>query len=89
MANDAAVLLIYAGKKAGNVFKSNQWNIEAITKPHKPGTLNRSVNIQNSGEISRLVRDYSDRLPAQTGKPDADIGSKQLLNFKEVAVIDD
>ena len=57
MADDAAVLLLRAGKKAGNVFEGDERNVEGVTEAHEARTFVRRVDVEDTGEKCRLVGD--------------------------------
>ena len=69
MANDSAVLLLDAGQKSGDVFEGDQWDVEAIAEPDEPGGFDRSVNVQNSRKVCRLIRNDANRPAANARIP--------------------
>src|SRR5271168_69735 len=58
--DNAPKLLLRTGKKTGNVFKSDQRNIERIAESHEPRSLNGSIDIQHSRQVRGLIRDDAD-----------------------------
>ena len=88
MCDDPAVLLRNAWQEAWYILERNQRDIEAIAKANKACTLNGSRDIQNTGQKCGLVSDDSHWAPAESCESDANVLSKHLLNFKEVAVVD-
>src|SRR5262249_45777876 len=53
--DDATVFLRNAGQKAGHVFERDERNIEAVAETNKARAFDRAVDIENSGQKSRLV----------------------------------
>ncbi len=60
--DDAAVLLGDAGQEAGDVFKGDERDVEGVTEPDEPGSLDRGVDVEDAGQHRGLVGDDPDRL---------------------------
>ena len=88
VANDAAKLLLRAGKKAGNIFKSDKRNVEGVAEPHKPGTLHGRVDIEAAGQNRRLIRHDPHTLAAQACKSHNHVSRELFVHFEQVALID-
>src|SRR5581483_5877591 len=86
--DDAAVLLRNAGKEAGHVFKGHDGNVEAVAEAHEPRALDRTVDIQHTSEISRVIRYDANRSSIQPRESNHDVRRVIAMNFEEVTVID-
>src|SRR6185437_2752940 len=78
-----------ARQKSGNVFKRDQRDVEAIAKAHETRTLHRRIDIESACQIRRLVGDNADGAAIHAGKSDDDVFGVVLLDFEEVAVVND
>ncbi len=83
------MLLGRAGHKAGDINQADQWDIKGIAEANKPGRLNRGININNSGQIVRLLGDNAHRPAIKSGKTDNYIGGKLPLYLHKVPIISD
>src|SRR5208337_1978738 len=89
MLDDAAVFLLRAGQKSRNIFESNQWDVEGVAEAHKARAFHRRVDVQRPGEDRRLIGNDADGTSVQACETNDDILGKMLVDFKEVAFIDD
>ena len=87
VSNNPAILLRRSRQKARHVLKSNERDVEAIAKAHKPSALDRRVDIERASQERRLIRDDAHRLAAQPRKPNHQVLGVVFLHLKEVAVI--
>src|SRR6185369_5512770 len=72
--DDAVVLLVGAGKEAGDVDQHHDRDVEAVAGPHEPGGLLGGVDVQAAGELGGLVGHDADRAPVDPAEADDDIG---------------
>src|SRR5262245_25629980 len=87
VANDPSVLLADPRQETGNILKSDQWDIETITKPDESRRFHRSIDVQNPGQKSRLIGHYSDRTSGQSRKPHDNIFCIMLVYLEHVAIV--
>ena len=85
--NDAAVLLLRAGKETGHVLESDQGNIKSVAKTHKSRALERGVDVQHSGKHRGLVGDDPYGPAIQAREPDNQIFREMFVHFKQVPVV--
>src|SRR5487761_1232899 len=86
--DDAAMLLLGAGKEARNVFERDERNVEGIAEADEARGLDAGVDVENPGEIRRLIGHDAHRTAIQTGESYDDIARVVFLNFEEIAIID-
>ncbi len=89
MPDDAAPLLIGAGKETGNIFEDDEWDIECIAKADEARALRSGINIEHASHRKRLVRNNADRFPIQPSEADEDIRRKPLVDFEKTFAIHD
>ena len=89
MADNAAMLLIKAGKKAGNVLKDNQRNVETVAEADKTAGLLARVYIKYAGEHHWLVGHDPDRITAETGETNDNVLGIVLLYLIEIPIVKD
>src|SRR5580692_4916882 len=89
MLDDAAKFLLRAGQKAGNIFESDQRDIEGVAEADEACTFQRSIDVENAGEERRLIGDNADGAPIEARKPDNNILCKVLMDLEKIAVIHD
>ena len=87
MADDAAVLLLGAGQKTGDILKSHQRDIERVAEAHKPRGFDRRVDVEHAREECRLVGDDTHALSVDTRQAHHDVARKVLVDFKELPAI--
>ena len=87
--DDAAVFLIAARHKSRNINQSYQRNVEAVAEPDETGALARRFDVEATCEERRLVGNNTYRLSVETGKTYNDVLCIVLVNFLELAVIND
>src|SRR5262249_7688709 len=87
VANDAAVFLLRARQKSGNVFKRNQGNIERVAETNKPRALYRSIDVERSCEKSWLIRDDANGPSLHTSETNNDVFREVLVHFEKVAFV--
>ena len=73
MTNDAAVLLLRAGKKPGDVFECKQRDIKRVAKTDEARALVRCIDVQHSGKKGRLISNYANRFSIEPGEADDDV----------------
>ena len=83
------VFLTCTWEEARYIYQCNQRNIEGVAETNETSTLTRSVTIQYTCQIFRLVGNDTYRLTIETGKTNDDVLCIILLNFKEFAIIYD
>src|ERR1035438_9596956 len=62
MRDDAAVLLLRAGKKSRNVFEGDERNVEAVAEAHKARSLDARFDVEHARQKRGLVGDDAHRL---------------------------
>ena len=87
MLDDPSVLLRNAREESGHVFEGHDGNIEAVAEAHKARAFQGAVDVQNAGEIRRLVGDDANRTPIQTRKAHDDVQRIVAMDFKEVTIV--
>ncbi len=60
MADDPAVLLLRARKEAGHVLEDEQRDVERVAEADEARALDRRVDVEDAGQVHRLVRDDAD-----------------------------
>ena len=89
MADDAAVLLVDTGEKAGHVDKGDQRDVERIAGPNEAGGLLRRLDVEHTGQHHRLVAHYADGTAVEASKATHDALAPRGVVLHEVAVVDD
>lgn len=89
VADDAAVLLLDAGKEAGDIDEGDQGDVERIAEANEDRGLIRAVDIERAGEGRRLLGDDSDRAPANAAEADDQIAGELGVNLEEIRAVDD
>src|SRR5262249_5947944 len=87
VANDAAELLLRPGKKARDVFKCDQWNVERITETHEARTFHRGVYIEDTGQKCGLIGDDTDGKAVHARKADHQVSCKVFVNLEEIGFV--
>ena len=86
--DDAVVFLVYARQEARHINQIHQREVEGIAEADETCCLIGSVHIQAASHDIGLVGDDTYAAAVETGKASDDIGSKVLMHFVELAVID-
>src|SRR6185295_3362264 len=86
--NDSSVFLLDARQKPGHVFEGDQRDVETVTEPHKSRGLDRSVYVEHTRKVRRLIRDNSHRSSIEPRESDDDVLCIVLVNFKQICVVD-
>jgi hypothetical protein len=89
VADDAAVLLVGAGKETRYVDEREQRHVERVARAHEPRRLLRGVDVETPREHLRLVPDDADRVAVETREPAHHVHRPQGEHFEEVTVVDD
>jgi hypothetical protein len=55
--DDPAVFLSCAREEPGDVYKSDDWQVEAVTEPNEPRGFGACIDVENSGKRRRLLGD--------------------------------
>ena len=87
--NDAAEFLLRPREKTGDVFKSEQRDIEGIAETHEARALHGSVDIKNSREKRRLVADDADGAAVEARETHDKVFGIVLVDFEEIIVVHD
>src|SRR5205085_8299709 len=74
-------------QKARNVDQCNNWNIKAIAKADKSGSLDGSVDIEGSSQHRRIVGYNSDAAAIKAREAYNDISGECLMDFQELTAI--
>ena len=82
------MFLCASRQEARYVFESNDRNIEAVAETDKARSLVRSIDVEHTGQVSRLVGYDTYRTSAQASKSYHDVLGKVRHHFKEVVVVD-
>src|SRR5437870_7634618 len=88
MLDNSVMLLRDAGKETGHIFESHDGNIEAIAEAHKSCALDRTVDVQHAGEISRLVGDDTNRTPIKPSEAYDNVRRVITMSLKEIPIVD-
>ena len=89
VADDPAVFLVDAGHESGDIHQSHDGDVEAIAEPDEAGRLGRGVDVQDSGQILRLVAHQTHRASVHPGKPHHHVGGEVLVDLQELFIVDD
>ena len=87
MADDTVVFLCISRKESRYVFKRDQRNIEAVAEADETAGLVAGINIEHTGQVSRLVGYDTYRTASHAGETDDDVLGKVGHYFKEIAVV--
>ena len=87
--DDAAEFLLRAGQEAGDVFEGNQRNVEGVAEAHEARGFDAGVDVENAREECGLIGDDTHRAAVEARKSDDNIFGEVLVDFEEVAVVDD
>ena len=85
--NDGSVLLLGAGKEAGNIHQGNQGDVEGVAEAHEAGGLPAGIDIQHAGKHLGLVGHNSHASACKACKTNNYVLGKVLVNLKELSVI--
>ena len=88
MLDDTAVLLPRSGQKTGHVFEGHQRNVEGVTEAHEARSLHRSVDVQDSGQVVRLVGDNADALAREASESNHEVSCIFGVDLEEDLVVD-
>ena len=80
----SAILLINSGQIAGKVYEGYLRNRKRIAITDKTGNLVGRIYIKHTRHHQRLIAHKTYRVSVDAAKPDHGIGSKMLLNLKEI-----
>lgn len=83
MADDAVVLLGVPRQETRYVFECNQRNVEAVAEADEAACFIAGVDVEHSGQISRLVSYDAYRASAHACKTDNNVLGKVLLTSKK------
>ena len=89
MLDDAAVLLHGARQEARHVLERHQRDVERVAEADEPRPLDRRVDVEGAGEVRRLVRDDSRRLPSEAREADHEVRREVPVDLQELAVVAD
>ena len=87
MPDDAAEFLVGARQEARNVHEVDDRNVERVAEPDEPGRFVRSIAVQATGHVRRLVGDNADGRTVEPGKTGDDVHGVMFLDFQEFAVV--
>jgi hypothetical protein len=83
------VLLRDAGQKSRNILERHDRDVEGIAEANEARGLERCVDVEDTGEYRRLIRDDADAETAEVGESADDVAGVLALHFIELGVIDD
>ena len=89
MEDYCVVLLSGSGEEARHINECYQWNVECVAEAYEACGLARSVAIEHTGKILRLVGNDTYRLAIEAGKAHDDVLGIVGRNLEELAIIDD
>ena len=87
MTYHSGMLLVNAGKIAGQVDKGDQRNVESVTVADEPGRLVRRVDVKHTGHLHGLVRNESHRAASHAAKAYNHVACVHLLYLKEIGIV--
>ena len=79
--------MVGSGKEAGHVFKHQKGNVEAVAEADKPRGFVRGVDVENTGQIRRLVRHNTDGATGQAAKAHNDVLGVSGMHFAKAAFV--
>ena len=88
VADDAAPLLAGAGHEPGHVDEADDGDVEGVAEAHEAGALDRGVDVQDPGQVQRLVADDPHRPAVEPGQADHHRLGVGLEDLQELAVVD-
>ena len=88
--DDAAVLLLRARQEARHVLEDEERDVERVAEPDEPRPLDRRVDVEDAGEVHRLVRDDADRAARRAGRSRRGCSARTpAWTSKNIAVVGD
>ncbi len=87
MLDNPAKFLIRTWQKSGNIFKSDQGNVERIAESNESRALQRRFDIEASGKMRRLVRDDADGTAIEPRKSNHKILRVKFVNLKKISIV--
>jgi hypothetical protein len=83
-----AELLLRAGQEPRHVLEGDQRDVEGVAEADEAGALERGVDVEDPGEVGRLVGDHADAAPAEPGEADHQVPRVGGVDLEEPAVVD-
>src|SRR6266700_3533990 len=87
MANDSAVFLASAGEETGDIFESNQGNVEAIAEAHKTRAFDRRIDVERSSKKCGLIGDDANRASVHARKSYDNVFRVVLVHFEKISIV--
>ena len=89
MDDDSSMLLGHPWKEPRHIFESHERDVECVAEPDEPGPLPARVDVEDSCQDSRLIRDHPDGTSPEARKPRDQVGSPARVNLEEASIIND
>src|SRR5690606_32354994 len=87
IADDAAVLLIFAGQEAGHILQGDDGDVVRITNADEVGRFDRGFDVNAARQHHRLVSDDADDPTVEPGKANHHVFGPQAVYLKKATVI--
>ena len=81
MANESAVLLVSTRHEPGNIDKCDDRDVERIAETYKSGCLVRSIDVEHSSHLSRLIGNNPDALAVEPRKPNNYVWGEVVVDW--------
>src|SRR5260370_2410420 len=87
MPNNSAVYLTCSWEEAGDIFESNQGNIEAIAEAHETRAFYRRIDVERSSKKRRLIGHEANRPTVHPRKSYDNVFRVVLVHFEKISVV--
>ena len=89
MDDDPAVFLACAGKIAGHIDERQDRDVEGVAEAHEARALAGAVDVEDAGEVRRVVRDDTDDAAVHASEADGNVARPAGVHLHEVAIVED
>ena len=83
------VLLVPPRHVARHVDEGDDGDTEGVAEADEAGSLDRGLDVDDAGQVGRLLGDDAHAAPRQASEADDDVGGKVVVHAEEFAVVDD
>ena len=87
IADDAAILLVGAGQKAGDILQRDDRHVIGIADANEVGRFDRGFDVDGAGQHHRLVGHDADDPAVEPGKADDHVFRPELMYLQKAAVV--